>query len=193
MGAVSGGAQALSPWAVPSSLHPPQHPGTYSASCQPPHACLCTVPFVGTKRSCHRDQTPPIHIILLYYHYLAFSPGSPRTGGERLGTAWEAAGTREPLPTDPLPPAWPQRRDRGQQQGGGQAARWPQCPCPVPGAGESPSSHCTLLRSHPVGADLLASGSSILCKAAPTTPLLRCPCPCPILTVTPEPTKHGIC
>lgn len=104
----------LSPSAVHSNLHPLQHPGHLlpTSLCMPLH-------FVGTKRrSCHRDQTQPIHIILLYYRYLAFSSGSPGTGGERPSTAGEAAGTREPLPADPLPPAWPQRRDRGQQQGG---------------------------------------------------------------------------
>lgn len=157
-------------------------------------ASLCMpLHFVGTKRrSCHRDQTQPIHIILLYYRYLAFSSGSPRTGGKRPGTAREAAGTREPLPADPLPPAWPQRRNRRQQQGGPRLPDGHSAPALCWELGKAPRP--TAPRSAPTRQAL-----TYLLLAAASSARLHLPPHCsrqhphPILLVTSAPTKHGIC
>ena len=110
--------------------------------------------------------------------------GGPTEGGGCQGAA---------LPADPLPPAWPRQHNHGHWHRGAQAARWQQCPSPVPGVavgqGKPPAPHPALLSQHPglakpggsllgsrPGADLLAApGSGILHVAAlaPATPLLR--------------------
>lgn len=110
--------------------------------------------------------------------------------GQAQGCPSQGGVQRSPLPTDPLPPAWPQQR--------GHEHRWQRCPCPVSGLpvgwGKPPAPHPLCSRSSGgsrpgsrPGADLLvlpAVASSVRLRWHPPR---RCSVPWPC---TASPSRH---